>query len=165
VLLEGHSSTVKSVDYDPTGNHIVSSDVNGNIRVWNVSPNEPAPKCIKVLSDYSYRADMDSLLQTKVAWNPDGTCFAFPGTNNDVRVFRSGIWTPYYSLENEHTLNVGMLAWSPNGYYLASASEDNTIAIWNTKTKSTVRFESSSAQITGISWSPNNNEIALVSGK
>jgi chromosome transmission fidelity protein 4 len=162
VLLEGHTCAVKSVSYDPTGNYIVSSDINGNIRIWDVSPNVPAPKCIKVLAAYSYRSDIDSLSKAKVAWHPDGTCFAFPGINNDIRVFRSGTWMPFYSLENQHTLNVSTLAWSPNGYYLASVSEDHSIAIWNTKTKSTVRFESSVSLITDLSWNPTLNEIALV---
>ncbi|CEP18323.1 hypothetical protein [Parasitella parasitica] len=161
VNLEGHKHLVKSLDYDFSGNFMVSSDAQGNVRVWNMSAEEPVPKCIKVLTEYSYQADMDSTLQTKVKWSPDGSCFAFPGTNNDVRVIKSEIWTPYYTLEGQHTSGVVTLAWSPNGYYLASASEDCTFAIWNTRTKAHVRLEITSATITGIAWHPTENEIFL----
>ncbi|KAI8636553.1 WD40-repeat-containing domain protein [Parasitella parasitica] len=161
VNLEGHKHLVKSVDYDCRGNYIISSDTQGNIRIWNVSAEEPAPKCVKVLTEYSYQADMDSALQTRVEWHPDGSCFAFPGTNNDIRVFKSDIWTSYYTLEGQHTSSVVTLAWSPNGYYLASSSDDSTFAIWDTKTKASVRLEITSATITGIAWHPTENEVFL----
>lgn len=152
---------MKSVDYDCFGNHIISSDVQGNIRIWNVSPEEPVPKCVKVLTDYSYQTDVDSILQTTVRWSPDGSCFAFPGTKSDIRIFKSDIWTPYYALEEQHPANVITLAWSPNGYYLASSAEDNTFVVWDTKTKAKVHIEITSAQITGIAWHPTENEIFL----
>ncbi|EPB83122.1 hypothetical protein HMPREF1544_10107 [Mucor circinelloides 1006PhL] len=162
VNLEGHKEPVKSVDYDCFGNYIVSSDIRGNIRVWNVSPQEPAPRCVKTLPEYSYQTDVDSILQAKVAWNPaDGGSFAFPGTNNNIRVFKTDIWTPDYALEGQHTSNVITLAWSPNGYYIASSAEDSTLVIWDTKTKGQVRIEITSTAITGIAWHPTDNEIFL----
>ncbi|GAN07973.1 chromosome segregation protein [Mucor ambiguus] len=162
VNLEGHKHLVKSVNYDCFGNHIISSDVQGNIRIWNVSPQEPAPRCVKVLQEYCYQSDIDSILQAKVAWHPaDASCFAFPGTNNDIRVFKAGIWTPDYSLDQQHTSNVITFAWSPNGYYIASSAEDSTLVIWDTKTKTHVRIEITSTAITGIAWHPTDNELFL----
>ncbi|KAL9557358.1 hypothetical protein MBANPS3_001432 [Mucor bainieri] len=162
VNLEGHKHLVKSVAYDCFGKHIISSDVQGNIRIWNVSPQEPAPKCVKVLQEYCYQSDMDAVLQARVAWHPvDGSCFAFPGTNSDIRVFKADIWTPDYTLENQHTSSVITFAWSPNGYYIASAAEDSTLVIWDTKTKTHVRIEITSTAITGIAWHPTDNELFL----
>ncbi|KAK4508951.1 GS catalytic domain-containing protein [Mucor velutinosus] len=162
VNLEGHKHLVKSVNYDPFGSYIISSDVHGSIHIWNVSPQEPAPRCVKVLQEYSYASDMDSVLQATVAWHPaNSSSFAFPGTNNDVRVFKADIWTPEYTLDGQHTSSVITLAWSPNGYYIVSSAEDNTLVIWNTKTKTPVRVEITPTAITGIAWHPTDNEISL----
>ncbi|OAD02706.1 hypothetical protein MUCCIDRAFT_143564, partial [Mucor lusitanicus CBS 277.49] len=162
VSLEGHKHLVKSVNYDCFGNYIISSDVQGNICIWNVSPQEPAPRCVKVLQAYCYPSDMDSVLQAHVAWHPaDASCFAFAGTNNDIRVFKADIWTPDYTLGNQHTSSVITFAWSPNGYYIASSAEDSTLVIWNTRTKTHVRIEITSTAITGIAWHPTDNEIFL----
>lgn len=162
VSLEGHKHLVKSVDYDCFGNHIISSDVQGNIRIWNVSPQEPAPRCVKVLQEYCYPSDMDSVLQATVAWHPaDASSFAFAGTSSDIRVFKADIWTPDYTLQGQHTASVITFAWSPNGYYIASAATDSTLVIWNTRTKAHVRIEITSTAITGIAWHPTDNEIFL----
>ncbi|KAI7901299.1 WD40-repeat-containing domain protein [Cokeromyces recurvatus] len=161
VQLEGHNDSVKSVSYDPSGNYLLSSDVKGNIRIWNVSADEPVPRCIKILPGYTYKSDVDSVLQAKVAWNPDNTCFAFTGTNNNIRVFRNDIWAPFYSLDGEHTRNVITFAWSPNGYYLASSSEDNSFVIWDVKEKKPIAKHTTSTYITGIAWHSYENEITL----
>ncbi|KAI9476560.1 MAG: WD40-repeat-containing domain protein [Benjaminiella poitrasii] len=161
VQLEGHTDSVKSVAYDSTGDRLLSSDVKGDIRIWNLSSNEPVPKCVKILPGYTYKSNVDSILQAKVAWNPDNTCFAFAGTSNNIRVFRNDIWTPFYSLDNEHTKSIITFAWSPNGYYLASSSEDNSIVIWNTKEKNPIAKEVASTYITGFAWHPHNNELTM----
>lgn len=161
VLLKGHKSTVKSICYDTKGDFIVSSDVQGNILIWSVGPKEPAPRIVKSLPGLTYKASMDSVLQTKVAWSPDNTCFAFPGTNQDIRIFSSGMWTPFYTLEGEHTENVITMAWSPNGYYLATSSQDKLLVIWDTKTKTKVSSNVNSSYVTGLAWSPDANQLAI----
>jgi WD40 repeat protein len=163
VQLNGHTCPVKSVDYNPSGNYLISSDIKGNINIWDVSPSSPMPKCIKTLSESSYQSEIDSVLQSTVAFSPDETSFAFAGTNSDVRVFRSDIWAPSYNLDGQHTSSVITFAWSPNGYYLASSAEDNSFVVWDTKKRKSVVMETTSAQITGIAWNPNENEITLVS--
>ncbi|KAI9344422.1 WD40-repeat-containing domain protein [Pilaira anomala] len=161
VQLKGHKSTVKSVCYDTKGDYIVSSDTQGDILVWSVGVNEPLPKVVKRLSGMTYKASMDSILLTTVVWNPDNTCFAFPGLNNEIRVFSSRMWNPLYSLEGEHSQEVNTMSWSPNGYYLAAASRDNLLVIWDTKTKKKVKSEINTTTVTSIAWSPTVNQLAI----
>lgn len=163
VQLEGHTSSVKSLDYHPSGDYLISSDIQGNIKIWDVSPDASLPKCIKTLSGVSYTSETDSTLQSTVAWKPDGSCFAFPGTGNEIRIFQSsGAWSPMFDLSgDQHTSHVITFSWSPNGLYLASSAEDNSFVIWNVKTKKPVVSEVSSAQISGIAWNPKENELTL----
>lgn len=103
VSLQGHTTSLKSIDYDPTGEYIASSSCDGDIRIWSVGPNEPAPRCVKVLKNITPASKPDHALTAKVLWSPDKSCFAFPGKNNDIRMFTYGLWTPYSTLENGHT--------------------------------------------------------------
>ena len=52
-------------------------------------------------------------------------------------------WTPVFTLTC-HTGDVLHLAWSPNDKYLASASVDNTVIIWNAQ-----NFPQVAAQLKG----------------
>lgn len=162
VQLEGHTHPVRCINYHPSGDYLISSDINGDIKIWDVSPNSPLPRCVKTLPEFCYKSEVDSQLQSTVAWSPDGTCFAFVGTNKDIRVFDSEVWAPMYDLKDQHTGEVITFAWSPNGYYLASSAEDNSFVIWETKTKKTVVSDITSAEITGIDWNPKENELAVV---
>lgn len=163
VQLKGHKDTVKSVNYNSNGEYIVSSDTNGTILIWSVGPNEPAPRVIKSLFGIGYKAPMDSILRTKVSWNPDDTCFAIAGTSQDIKVISAGTWQTSYTLDGGHTESIITFAWSPNGYYLASASQDKSLVVWDTKTKEKVRSEFTSEDITGIAWHPNDNQLVITS--
>ncbi|KAI8982465.1 hypothetical protein BDF20DRAFT_867118 [Mycotypha africana] len=165
VTAEGHSSPVKSLTYDSTGDYLASSDIMGTVRLWNVSPSEPAPRCIKVLPSCSYRSDMESLLQTTVAFSPDDSSFAFPGDNNDICVYSKYDWEPSYTLADQHTQPVITFAWSPNGVYLASSSSDDSVVVWNTKTRKPVHNEVVIASVTSIVWSPTKNELTLTDAR
>jgi chromosome transmission fidelity protein 4 len=149
---------VKSIDYHPTGDSLLSSDVNGNIKIWD------AQKCIKTFPGFTYKSEIDALFLATVAWNPDETSFAFPGTNKNVRIFKSENSAPW-SLDDQHTSNVITLAWSPNGRYLASSADDNSFVIWDLNTRKSIVMEITSAQITGIAWSFTENEITIVKYK
>lgn len=161
VQLKGHKNTVKSVSYSSDGNYIVSCDANGTILVWSVGPTEPVPRCVKSIFGLSYKAPMDSVLQSKVSWNPDNTSFACCSPNYDICVVSAGVWQTSYKLENEHTQEVITFAWSPNGYYLASASQDKLLVVWDTKTKKKVRSEITAADVTGLAWHPVDNQLVV----
>src|SRR5687768_15108833 len=63
-----------------------------------------------------------------------------------------------------HTNWIGRIAWSPDGSYLASPSEDNSIRIWDTRNGACVRIlEPGTSGVLSVAWSPDGQRLASAS--
>ena len=76
------------------------------------------------------------------AWNPKGTLLATCGEDTHIRLWGKEVastgdkkeqWVCQTMLTEAHTRTVRSIAWSSCGTYLASASFDGTVAIWDKK--------------------------------
>lgn len=62
---------------------------------------------------------------------PPGACLASCGSEHVVRIWEwNERWYCSAILEDIHTRAIRSLAWSPDGCFLASASFDSTVSIW-----------------------------------
>ncbi|GHO58054.1 hypothetical protein KSB_65290 [Ktedonobacter robiniae] len=64
-----------------------------------------------------------------------------------------------------HTDQINTVAWSPNGKYIASGSDDHTMQIWDATTKKTVFTSTNNltnyfAVTKSVAWSPDGKLIA-----
>ncbi|MGB9180209.1 MAG: GTP-binding protein [Pyrinomonadaceae bacterium] len=63
-----------------------------------------------------------------------------------------------------HTDWIARIAWSPDGSYLASPSNDETIRIWDARTGACVRtLQGHSDKVISIAWSPEGQRLASTS--
>ena len=80
-----------------------------------------------------------------------------------MHVYERDSWdqTFAFSSEDGHSKDVALVAWSPNGEYLASVSIHGEIIVWETQSKQTLgRFKHRDAiPICDIAWHPSGNEI------
>jgi len=75
--------------------------------------------------------------------------------------------TPFVSF-NDHTKTVWAVSWSPNGKYIASASDDGTSHVWSATTherlfsyRSQIQPAQSDDGAYSIAWTPDSNGIAI----
>lgn len=104
-----------------------------------------------------------------VAWNPDGTQIAGSektgydeSAKNLIHIWDVGTKTEVWTLEG-HTDYIQSLVWNSDGTLLASASEDQTVRVWDVASgQSIATFENpKDVGTTGIAWSPDGGYLAF----
>jgi len=121
------SAPVNTVVLHPNQAELISGDQNGNIRVWDLTANacskelvpdgETGVKSVSISSDASMVA----------AANNKGKCFVWKLADEDTSKFE-----PFQKIE-AHPRYILKCLFSPDTKYLATASADHTVKLWNTK--------------------------------
>jgi WD40 repeat protein len=192
--IPSHTGAVNSIAWSPDGKRLVSGSSDTTLRMWSASLRKainweqryldlPRIKAKNITlkdidwnarpsSDVKYSYDTWKEKQRKeTEWEREEWKCDWTTTKEE-----------YKGYSRYHTAPIVTVAWSPDGKYIASGSEDNTIIIWNpengefkqrlqghTKPVRSVVWTKSSDQLVSCSedgsvkiWHVNDNRFALV---
>lgn len=96
-----------------------------------------------------------------LSWSPDekylAVCENF--TQNGVAIYEVATWNVVRTYQ-DHTDSVHVVAWSPDGNYIASGSADTTIRIWNpTNGQTSLIYKEHTDDIEAICWSSDSSKL------
>ncbi|OUM69703.1 hypothetical protein PIROE2DRAFT_2338 [Piromyces sp. E2] len=147
---------IKSLQFDPSGNYLISVDSHGLIKIWDITKSEPSivdnnPSIISIFSKDQEKCN--------IAWNSNKKHFAIPGNNN---VFSGKDWSLLYKFESKILKPITSLAWSANSWYIAGIDSEKNLLIWRTQDKKLLVKYQHSFQPIKLSWNPKDNDLAFV---
>lgn len=144
--------------FSPKGNHLVLGKVNGIIELWALNQSKPIlkwaimPPRINDIPPIFYSVAFHG--QTIYAGNRAGTLFEIDPKTGII----SRNW-------QHHTSNLCSIIPSPNGKYLATGSNDNTVIIYETQNMKRIETLELNAAIKAIAFNPDGlQEIAIGGG-
>ena len=130
----GHSEGAAPLAWSPDGKYIVSASWDGTNQVWDAMTGK--------------RIHTFQGVSGAVAWSPDGKYIALgsifkqgePADDSNAYVLDATTWSTRLtytghlkSFVKDNVLypqNVSSIAWSPDGKYIASGSDDKTVQVW-----------------------------------
>ena len=151
----GHSETIQTIAWSPSGKYIASAGDDATVQVWDVATG-------RTLFIYRGHASAtgNAAAITTLVWSPDGQRIASGGKDKRVHVWDAltgGNILVYYT----HLDAINALAWSPGGTHIASASNDKTVHLWDASTARKVLIYSGHTEgVTGLAWSPDGTRVA-----
>ncbi len=141
----GHAATVWSVAFSPDGTRLVSASADRTVKIWNVHGDNDL-----TLGGHSEHVHC-------IAFSSDGRQLASGAEAVILRDAETGVVK--FRLKG-HKASVAELSFSPNGTRLASASDDNTVRLWNTETGEEVAvLKGHTGSVTGVAYSPDGNRL------
>jgi eukaryotic-like serine/threonine-protein kinase len=176
-------------DWSPNGNLIASmSEANYTVRVWNPLTGEET-NSFDMEGDYStsltWSPDSrhiaigsttieiwDVVTETQVqpyfttaashlTWSPDGTRLGADfGYEYQVVIFDMTNGNLLKAFDG-HTELINQVSWSPDSRYLASASDDGTVRIWDAETGEAVDVFEYGGEVYSVDWSPDGEYLAF----
>lgn len=155
------AKSIKHVSFHPSGNIISAVDTNGAVRIYSLSTEEPS--ILETLSGIvPIVKSSESPVSCKIAWHPDGSSFAAPSSTREIVMYDRIDWKrcAVYKSDKGHLGPITDIAWSPNGAFLASCAQDNTILIWATVEQKIVRRIDVPLYALQLIWHPNKNILS-----
>ena len=129
-----HTGAVHSVAFSPDGKTLASAgyyDRGTEVRLWETATG----KHIRLL--LSVEGEMDAV--ESIAYSPDGRTLAIGWGTGGISLSDAKTEAPPQFLDLHHRGEVSSLAFSPDGALLASCGEDNTVRLWDVKTRKLLR--------------------------
>ncbi|MCO8123758.1 serine/threonine protein kinase [Stieleria sp. TO1_6] len=149
IVLAGNPGTVWAVDFDSTGQQVVTAIEDGSVRLWDVANQ-------KVLRSFDAHRGRVSMIQ----YHPTKPIVATSGDDGMVKIWDAN------SLELLQEWNagnaVGKLAFSPDGTRIVAGNSDGELHIWHIDSGQPLVTITQPGSIAGVDWSPDGRSIATV---
>ncbi|HEX5138596.1 MAG TPA: protein kinase [Planctomycetota bacterium] len=148
VALGTHRELVRDLVFRPDGAAIACASFDGSVKVYDVGTREPL-------------ADVHLIDTTTgcVRYSPDGSRIYAGVADGSIRVLDGRSYEPVGSWK-AHGGSVFSLAPHPGGRWLASTSQDTTMAVWDLSTGREVFREAGSVWIWSAVFSPDGSLLA-----
>ncbi|GAQ82988.1 transcription initiation factor TFIID subunit 5 [Klebsormidium nitens] len=117
--MEGHTSQITGLAWQPEGNMLASASWDKTAKVWDVPSGQP----VQTITAHTKTT-------RSVCWSPDGRKLATAA--DDGLGYLWDLTDVAHSLRKlaGHSKGIYSVAWSPNGQTVATASEDTTVGLW-----------------------------------
>lgn len=78
-----------------------------------------------------------------------------------IQIVSTSDWQSQRSFQSGHSGDITSASWSHNGALLASAGEDRSLVLWNTKTQEIIKkFDAVREPVLSIAWHPTENIVS-----
>lgn len=143
---------ITSIDLSADGNKLAGVSEEGNLIIWDVKKNF-APTSIKILSG----TENDILA---LSFNPAGNEVVVGDQNGIVRIINLTLGMPPRRVLTGHTSMIEQIKFSHSGDFMATASKDKTVRLWNMKMlKEQPQVLSNNDWVWSMSFSPDDEQL------
>lgn len=149
IVLAGNRGAVLAVDFDPTGQRVVTAIEDGSVCLWDITEQ-------KVLRSFDAHRGIVWMIQ----YHPTKPIIATSGNDGMVKIWDSE------SLEllqqwDTHS-SVRKIAFSPDGTRIVAGDTAGMIRTWNIDSGQTIATVNQPGEIFGVDWSADGKLIASV---
>ena len=148
-LLTGHTDSVLTVAFSPSGNYLASGGSDGTVRGWYVRSG--------TLVD-TFEGHGGAV--RSVRFSPDGSTLASAGADKLIRLW--DVWNgDFKGTLAGHLEPVDTIAFSPDGSMIASGSRDGAVMLWDFQTgKKILTIQGHEHPISSVTFSPDGLTLA-----
>ncbi|GMF33247.1 unnamed protein product [Phytophthora fragariaefolia] len=166
LLAEGASGAIKSVVLDPQEKYLCASSEDATVRVFALdaaAQRATEAKCFRIKHG-DIRHD-DVLL--RCAWQPGdaGKLLAVPMDKGIIELFERDTWASkgrlMLPIGRSTAADVDILAFSPNGQYLAAATCAKEVFVWELETQTMLRSFKIDYPALGVQFANKSNALVL----
>ncbi len=151
--LTGHLYGVYSVAWSTDGFKIATASFDNTVRVWDgMDGRELRVLCGRVLRGHE---------SSQIAWSPDSCKIVISGSLDKCLRVWDVVAGRELALLSGHCSVVYSVAWSPDGFKIASASSDQTVRVWNAMNGCVLGvLRGHGDWVRSVAWSPDGCRLA-----
>ena len=150
-LIKIHQSSVKSIDFSPSGKLLISGGKDKKIKIYSIPEN-------KIISSLNNKYSIN-----KVKMSPN-SCLIALCDEKSAKIWDINKQKMLSNYINEHIGNINCIKWSPDNICFASGGKDHKIKLYDIRTKRAIQsIDAHSNSVTSIDFHPSKKYLVSCS--